>query len=100
MTERRILYRCDAGEIPEIGSGHLRRVLLLAQELEERHGIETAFLVRESETAKGMVQETGFRTFTLRGSEDEVRGTLRTLSEFRPGVVVLDRLRWRAGVVR
>jgi spore coat polysaccharide biosynthesis predicted glycosyltransferase SpsG/GNAT superfamily N-acetyltransferase len=92
MGGRKYLYRCDAGEVPEIGTGHLRRGLLLARELKQRYGIETSFLIRENVMAAEMVRNSGFSLFTLEGSDDEIRTTLQVISEYQPDVFVLDRL--------
>ena len=92
MDGRRYLYRCDAGEIPQVGTGHLRRGLLLARELKLRHRIDTAFLVRKNTMAEKMVGDSGFKLFTMEGSDDEIGALHEAISSFRPGTVILDKL--------
>ncbi|MBI4550199.1 MAG: UDP-2,4-diacetamido-2,4,6-trideoxy-beta-L-altropyranose hydrolase, partial [Candidatus Omnitrophica bacterium] len=46
----RILFRCDGGSIPEIGTGHLVRCLLLADRLREE-GHAVAFAVARDRSA-------------------------------------------------
>ncbi|HVE14668.1 MAG TPA: hypothetical protein VNI01_14830, partial [Elusimicrobiota bacterium] len=45
---RKVLIRCDAGPIPEIGTGHLRRCLLIAEQLAAR-GSEVVFLTASAD---------------------------------------------------
>ncbi len=100
MRSRRYLYRCDAGEVPEIGTGHLRRGLLIAKELWNRHGIKTTFLMRKHPIASEMIGGSGSRLITIREGVDDRQAILKTVSVVQPDAVILDMLDTDRNLVR
>lgn len=90
--KKRILFRVDGGDIPEIGMGHLTRCLILADALQRQSGTEVAFATRELPVAVKLIQNLGFRLFPLTEPENESLEVLEALVDFNPDIVVVDRL--------
>lgn len=86
---RRVLLYCDGGRIAEIGTGHLRRCLLLARSLENR-GSEVAFLTSSGAAVVVPVVAEGFACDTLPALRPA--DLARALKRLRPEIVVWDRL--------
>ena len=88
---RRVLFVCDGGEVPEIGTGHVIRCLLLADALTAR-GAQCAFLGRLSPRMVQRVGSSGYSCEAI-GPDDDHNGALERVSSlFCPDVIVLDRL--------
>lgn len=87
--KRKVLLYADAGDIPEIGTGHLHRCLLLARRLTET-GAEVRFLTSSRRVAD-RAASAGYPCRTLpRGPRpSDVAAAVR---KGRPDVVVWDRL--------
>ncbi|MBI3021851.1 MAG: GNAT family N-acetyltransferase [Candidatus Omnitrophica bacterium] len=90
--EQRILFRCDGGRIPEIGTGHVRRCLLLADYHWRHYRSVARFLMRQASDGVNLVLESGLpvevQTFATDGDED--RAFTEALDQFHPDVCVFD----------
>lgn len=62
MTCLSVLVRCDGS--PEIGLGHVVRCLALADELEQAHGCQVAFAMRQGPLGYKLVRARGYLAFT------------------------------------
>ncbi len=87
--KRRVLLYCDGGRIAEIGTGHVRRCLLLARALAAR-GNEISFLTSSGPAVTVPVGVEGFRCETLPAPRPA--DLARALKKARPEIVVWDRL--------
>lgn len=94
----RLVFRADAGTVPEIGTGHMIRSLEVARALQNRdvsREREIRFLTR-SEGPFGLgaslVQNRGFHRLPTEDLEPNSSGELEALLEAQPGAVVFDRL--------
>ena len=90
--DQRILFRCDGGRVPEIGTGHVRRCLLLADYLQRQRGAIVNFLTRDYSHGVELVRAAGFHPETFPIDGDELAALEHTLNLFRPDVCVFDRL--------
>jgi len=96
MIDRRILFRCDGGLIPELGTGHIVRCLILAKELVKKPHVEVAFLMSDYEEGMQIVEKQGHQVFRIREDEDEDFRTIKTIQEFKPDIYVRDNLSSKA----
>jgi dTDP-4-amino-4,6-dideoxy-D-galactose acyltransferase len=90
--KKRILFRCDGGNIPEIGTGHVIRCLLLARELTQNPGTDVLFLMRDDTVGSRKVRSEGFPVNLIPPQGDEAAATLKAIMQFNPDVVVIDSL--------
>lgn len=88
--KKRILFRCDGGQISEIGLGHVVRCVALAQECSRQPTVEVQFLVRGTEAAFQLVRAAGFPLVALSPKEDHGTATLQLLVSFNPDIIVVD----------
>ena len=91
MRSRRVLFRCDAGAIPEIGTGHLVRDLLLAERLQAR-GVTVAVTGRFDDVARAQIAASGIELISAGNDEPEADILRRAVVRFAPQILVLDRL--------
>ena len=88
----RILFRCDGGRIPEIGTGHIVRCLLLAGRLKEE-GHEIGFAIARDEWGLQKIKDSKYPTFQLpKDASGEEAGLTKAIKSFGTDVVVVDRL--------
>ena len=90
--KKRILFRCDGGDIPEIGMGHVARCLVLADDLKKRKDTEVLFLMKDYKKGIKKVEASGYRVAVIKKSEDEALRTVKTIFDFMADIVVVDRL--------
>lgn len=83
--------RCDAGPVPERGTGHLVRDLLLAAALRER-GAEVSLCGRYDEYASDRIRAAGLPFEEARPDEAESELLHRAVIRREPDVLVLDLL--------
>lgn len=98
--KKRILFRCDGGSIPEIGTGHVTRCLLLADELKKYRGNEVAFLANEGPCGAQRVRSQGYPVYGIEANEDIGKKTIEAISHFRPDIVSVDCLATDADYMR
>jgi spore coat polysaccharide biosynthesis predicted glycosyltransferase SpsG/ribosomal protein S18 acetylase RimI-like enzyme len=91
MIERRLLIRCDGGNLPEIGTGHVRRCLALASELTRFAGTELVFLMQPTSWLE-RVRSAGFTALAIESGSDANEELVRIASEWEAHVVFLDTL--------
>ena len=90
--KQRILFRCDGAQIAEIGTGHVRRSLVLANLLRERD-VFIEFLMKDYKLGVRMVQDAGYTVHIIDSSHPNETKTLEyVLDRFRPDICVFDRL--------
>ena len=95
----KILFRCDAGTAPEVGTGHIFRCLSLANELIKKKIYkkkEILFLTRDDSIylfGKKILKKKlfNFKTFNIKknNSHEEIKYILK----FKPDLIILDRLK-------
>ena len=91
MMRRRILFRCDGGDLPQIGTGHVVRCLALADGLARTNGDEVAFLMLPTGWA-GVARQRGHRVLELDAQGSRVEQLIDAARETRAEIVVLDDL--------
>ena len=73
MKKFKYIFRCDAGNIPEIGTGHLTRCLLIAKKLIEENLCEKdeiCFATRKNKEFSAGFQKIKFSQFATINTED------------------------------
>jgi len=88
---RRVMFRCDGGSIPEIGTGHVMRCLLLADRLWKTNEFEVAFLMKDYDGVKYVLDE-GYKVYKIPLKKNELEETLKAIRDFSPEIFVVDRL--------
>jgi len=88
---RRVMFRCDGGSIPEIGTGHVVRCLLLADRLRKTNEFEVAFLMKDYDGVK-YVFDKGYKVYKIPLKKNELEETLRAIRDFSPEIFVVDKL--------
>ena len=91
MTKR-ILFRCDGGSIPELGTGHLVRCFILAKELLKNVHTEIAFLMGDNPESIRKAEKQGFKVYVIKHEQEEDFLTIKTIIDFKPDIFVRDRL--------
>lgn len=89
---RKILFRCDGGGIPKIGTGHVVRDLLIADKLKETKEFEIAFLMRDYKNGSRKVLDRGYKVYKIPLGKDELEETINVIKDFSPEIVVTDKL--------
>lgn len=100
LMRKRILFRCDGGDRPEIGLGHIVRDLALAEELTKHRDINVHFVVRGSPEAAEQVRQRGFPLTPLRFDEDDLIPTQDSMAAFQPDIFVGDCLSYTPGLLK
>lgn len=90
-SQRKVLFRCDSGEIPKIGRGHARRSILLAEFLQAQ-GCQITFAGELDDWATERIRRSGFALEPRSTDESEVDLLHRAVTRYAPEVVVVDRL--------
>lgn len=89
---RKVLFRCDGGSIPEIGTGHVVRCSLLADKLKSTKEFEIAFLMKDYREGIKQVSDRGYHVYKIPLEKDELEETINVIKDFSPEIVVIDRL--------
>jgi len=95
----KILFRCDGGTAPEIGSGHIYRCLSLAKNLVSKNIIkkkEVIFLTRNDQGytfGKKILKNSGFRYKLIYIGKFNSQLESEYISKFSPKLVILDKLK-------
>ena len=100
MNPFKVIFRCDGGSVPEIGTGHVQRCVLIANALFERPGFSrenVAFVTRRDGCFSLGYQIVRNSSLTVINAEDSslVPGTaeeVEVLVNNCDNVVVIDRL--------
>lgn len=102
----RIVFRVDAGVVPEIGTGHMVRSIELARAVEERlreQDLEVVFATRSGERferGRALAAEAGIPCVVAAGLEPNTQSELELLLSLRADVVVMDRLATSAALIQ
>lgn len=92
MMTKRILFRCDGGSIPELGTGHLVRCFILANELLKNAHAVIAFLMGDNPESIEKTEKQGFQVYVIKHEQEEDFRTIKTIIDFKPDIFVRDRL--------
>ncbi len=87
----RFLFRCDGGNMPEYGTGHIVRDLILARLL-KKAGHEVRFAFQKDEKGFALLSEGGFPVTRLPQSGSEAPALKKIIRSFKPDVLVMDHL--------
>jgi spore coat polysaccharide biosynthesis predicted glycosyltransferase SpsG/ribosomal protein S18 acetylase RimI-like enzyme len=87
----KILFRCDGGALPEIGTGHIVRCLLVADALKDKD-TQIRFVMKNYREGIEKVKQKHYQVFTIKLDEDDTVATLRAIKLFSPDVVIIDKL--------
>lgn len=90
--KKRVVFRCDGGALPELGTGHVVRCMALAKILLKEPSNEVAFLVKASPEIILRLKKEGFLFYEIKAGGDVEYETFCCLNDFKPDIVVLDRL--------
>lgn len=97
---RKLLFRCDGGKRPEVGTGHVRRCLLLADKLKEDEEFEIAFLMENGSEEIKRVSEMGYKVYTMDTKRNLLEQTIEAIKDFAPEILVSDILNSEEGYVK
>src|SRR3989338_5883768 len=86
----KIMFRCDGGQTPEIGTGHAARCRQIAAELDGHGDVQMEFLMQENEFARAFGKGMKWPARLFR--EGDQRGCEAHIRAFSPDVLVVDRL--------
>ena len=95
----KILFRCDGGTAPEIGSGHIYRCLSLANNLVSKNILkkkEIIFLTRNDKDftfGKKILKNSGFKYKLIYINRFNSKLESDNILKFNPNLVILDRLK-------
>ena len=89
---RKILFRCDGGSLPEIGTGHVVRCLLLADKLRGSKEFDVAFLMKDYAEGIKYVVDRGYKVYKIPLERDELEEIVNTIKNFSPEILVIDKL--------
>ena len=95
----KIVFRCDAADIPEIGSGHVYRCLIIANNLKKKFSLKTnqiVFVIK----AKGkysknleILKNHNFKTIEIQSKiKDYSIDEVKELKKLKANLIVIDRL--------
>ena len=95
----KILFRCDGGTAPEIGSGHIYRCLSLAKNLVSKNIVkkkEIIFLTRNDQGytfGEKILKNSGFKYKLIYISIFNSKLESDYILKFSPNLVIIDRLK-------
>ncbi len=100
MKKKKIIFRCDGGTISEIGTGHVRRSIAIADMLVKRKIClpkEISFVTRRRRSFKlgyGFVKKAGYYVEMIKDKDLQwnSRQEASSLSKLQSDILVLDRL--------
>ncbi len=94
-----IVFRCDAAELPEIGSGHLYRSLIIAYFLKKKFRLKSKdilFLVKTKKKFKKSLEILKRHKFTIKSVDHEIKDysklETKIIGKFCANLLVIDRL--------
>ena len=87
-----VMFRCDGGNIPEIGTGRIRRCLNLAICLRGVYKINSRFIIRDLDGEPPRVLHHRFAVHLLPPVSDWEISALRIIKRVAPQLVVVDAL--------
>ncbi len=94
-----IVFRCDAAELPEIGSGHLFRSLVIAYFLKKKFKLrfkEILFLVKTKKKFKKSLEILKHHKFAIKSIEHKIKDysklEAKIIGKFYANLLIIDRL--------
>ena len=93
-SSQRLLFRCDGGSISEVGTGHLRRCLLLIGYHGRRYGSVCKILMRDDAAGQALIQasQVPVAVEVISQEANELSALERQLKAFQPHLCVFDQL--------
>lgn len=95
----KILFRCDGGAIPQIGTGHIVRCLIIAQQL-RKDGHTLGFAIKHDRHGLEKITESGFSVYCPSPGQKESSWIKQVMTKFKPDVAVVDCLRAKPSIMR
>jgi spore coat polysaccharide biosynthesis predicted glycosyltransferase SpsG/ribosomal protein S18 acetylase RimI-like enzyme len=86
----KVMFRCDGGAQPEVGTGHVRRCILIADWLSSNQICKIAFLMKKEALENRRVEEKNYELHLIEQGKDTFEQTLRAVQAFSPDILVLD----------
>ncbi len=86
----RILFRCDGGRTPEIGTGHVARCSRLAEALASDGDVEASFLMGDNDFSRAFASGAKWKVHLF--PENDLKACAAILSKHKPDILVVDRL--------
>ena len=96
------LIRCDGGNIPEIGTGHIYRCLVIARKL-KKTGHKIYFISRcDGQYSWGFneLAKQGFPVLPITGNNSELAALAGLIKRIGPDIVIFDRLNTEESIAR
>lgn len=90
--KQKIFFRVDGGNIPEIGTGHIVRCLLLAKKLAAKKDVDILFVMKNYKETVKKVKNEGFKVCIISPDKDELGFLLGCIKKFQPEIVIVDKL--------
>ncbi len=87
-----VVFRCDGGDLPETGTGHIRRCLNLAIHLRNSYNIESRFIIRDLNGRPPFVINYKFAVHLLPPVNEWQPLALKIVDRLNPQLVVVDML--------
>ena len=88
----RIMFRFDAGQTPEVGTGHASRCSQLARQLEAQGDVEIGFAIQDSEFARQFAASPEWKGKARLFPEGDAKACEEEIGKFSPDVLVIDGL--------
>lgn len=98
FLNKRVIFRCDGGNVPEIGTGHIYRCLTIAKFLETKKIKKKNILFiskKKNNFSKGfnLIKSAGFKVYSPESNiKLEKKIEINTLSLFSSELLIIDRL--------
>ncbi|MBD3170558.1 MAG: hypothetical protein GF307_13825 [candidate division Zixibacteria bacterium] len=92
LTEPTVIFRCDGGNLPETGTGHIRRCLNLAIYLRDTYKVNSRFIIRDLDGEPPLVLHHRFAVHLLPPVSDWETPAMRIVKRVNPQLVVVDML--------
>jgi len=86
----RIMFRCDGGRTPEIGTGHVARCSRLAEALLAQGGVEPSFVMQDNDFSREFARGAGWKVHTF--PEKDMKACAAIFAKRKPDIIVVDRL--------
>ena len=99
FLKNRILFRCDAGKVNELGSGHLYRCITIAKYLKKKFKLQNKkiiFIIKDGgkfASAKKILDHYSFRVVKIKENINNYSlKEFEILSKFKSNLIIIDRL--------
>ena len=90
---KKLLYRADAAEIPEIGTGHISRGLLIAEQLKKTCNIEFITKYEDEFSIIEKIKSNKFKFNKIMNYKNNSKNEAIEINKHNADIIILDRLK-------